>query len=429
MATLQAGATKVEITPDLGHNLAGWIDVRPATRQASPILAHALALATEQTQVILITCDLVGMGEDLRKRIEEAIQEQCGVPPHQLFILPSHNHYGPSVSGSYADSTERTTQEMLYTEGLIRKFTTAARMALDKLNPAYLRIGYGEERTYCRNSRFWRKDGTINWVGKRDTDFASESGINDPQVGVIHIADEQDHTIATLYNLACHANAAEPDGFSAISWDWPGYTSQIVEANLGGEAFFLIGACGNVHPIREGIAREMGEEIGSIVVNAVKDSQVIASTPLKVLRQEITIPSRDFRTFDPQQIEAICSQLWDDETRRKVQDIFMHILSDLQGKTIPDHTRQLRALVLGDLALLYIPGEPFAELGQLVKTRSPFPYTFIVESLSESLGYIPTRKAYEEGGYQPAVGTRLAPGSGERIVEKAIAMLAEDNHT
>ena len=428
MNTLQAGTAKVDITPDLGHNLAGWIDVRPATRQASPIVAHALALATEQTRAIIITCDLVGMGEDLRTHIEETVQEQCSVPPQNLFILPSHNHYGPSVSGSYADNAERTFQELAYTEALVDKFTAAARSALDDLRPARLGIGYSQETIYCRNSRFWRKDGTINWVGKREEDFAKDSGPFDARVSVLCIADERDNTIATLYNLACHANAAEEDGFTAISWDWPGYASQAVEGALGGEALFLMGACGNVHPVREGIAREMGEEIGRGVVDTAKRSQSIASTPLEVWQQELTIPARDFGSFDPQQIETVCSQLWDQDTRDKVQSIFMKILDDLKGKEMPDHTRRLRILVLGNLAIVFIAGEYFTEFGLEIKKRSPFEHTFVVQSLSESLGYIPTRKAYEEGGYQSGVGTRVAPGGGELIMEKALALLSDAKH-
>ncbi|MCS7219824.1 MAG: hypothetical protein N0A15_00730 [Anaerolineae bacterium] len=425
MSALQAGAAKADITPDLGHNLAGWIDTRPATRRASPILARALALVTAETQIMMITCDLLGMEEDLRKRIENAIQVECGIPPEHLFILPSHNHYGPSVSGSYADSAERTSQETAYIDALVGKLVAAARTATKNLRPALLSVGYGLETIYCRNSRFWRKDGTINWVGKRDKDFARESGPFDPQVGVLRIADEAGGTIATLYNVACHANAAEEDGFTAISWDWVGYASQTIEAALGGEAFFLVGACGNVHPAREGIAQEMGREIGKIVVDAAQRGRHLASAPLEVWRREIVIPARQFDSFDPRQIEMICSQIEEEETRGKVQAIFMRVLESLKGKETPDHVRPLRVLVLGDLAILFVPGECFTEFGLEIKKRSPFAHTFVVESLAESLGYIPTRKAYEEGGYQTAVGARIAPGGGELIMEQALNMLEE----
>jgi hypothetical protein len=426
MNTLYASATHVDITPELGHNLAGWIDVRPASRQESPIMAHIIALRSEENRVIFISCDLVGMDENLRKRIETIVQEQCDVPPQNLFILPTHNHYGPSVSGSYADNAERSGQELAYTEELITKFTTAARTAMDGLQPAHLSISYGEDATYCQNDRFWRKDGTINWVGKRDKEFVKDSGPLDPQIGILRIADENDQTLAILYNYACHANAAEEDGFSAISWDWPGYASQVIETVIGGEALYMAGTSGNIHPLREGDARVMGKKIGDLVIEKTRNSAPISTTPLLVGCQEMVLPARDFSTFDPHQIELICSQLWDEETRVKVQSIFMKILEDLKTNGLPDQIRQLRVVTVGDMAFVFIPGELFVELGMEIRKRSPFKHTFVVESLSESLGYIPTRIAYEEGGYQPAVGTRLAPGGGELIVEKALALLREN---
>jgi hypothetical protein len=137
------------------------------------------------------------------------------------------------------------------------------------------------------------------------------------------------------------------------------------------------------------------------------------------------LPARDFSSFDPQQIGLICSQIADKETSVKVQSIFMSVLSKLKSNPIPDHVRRIHILVLGDLAIVFVPGELFAEFGLEIKKRSPFKHTLVVELPSESVGYVPTMKAYEEGGYQPGVGTRLAPGGGELIVESALALLEE----
>jgi len=427
MNTFLAGSSHVDITPKLGHNLAGWIDVRPATRQATPIMARAVALATDQTCLLMINCDIVGFGMDLHQRMLDAVSQRCNVVQEQIFILPTHNHYGPSVSGNYAGDAKLTTQETEYTEALIESLAVAGRAALDNLRPARLSIGFGEETTYSQNDRFWRKDGTINWVGDRETHLDRDSGPKDPQVGVLRLVDAQNKSIATLFNFACHANCAEPDGFTAISWDFPGYTAQTIEQTLGGEALFLPGTCGNIHPMREGVAKEMGETIGNVVIEVAKTSEYIEPGMLEIIHQEMVLPARDFSSFDPQQIEMICSQIADKETSSKVQSIFMSVLNNLKSNPIPDHVRKIHVIVLGDLAIVFVPGELFSEFGLEIKKRSPFKYTLVVELLSESVGYVPTIKAYKEGGYQPAVGTRLAPGGGEILMEKALALLAEIN--
>ncbi len=46
----------------------------------------------------------------------------------------------------------------------------------------------------------------------------------------------------------------------------------------------------------------------------------------------------------------------------------------------------------------------------------------VVELANGSLGYIADRKAYVEGSYEPW-SSRVAPGSGEILVEKALEML------
>ena len=68
------------------------------------------------------------------------------------------------------------------------------------------------------------------------------------------------------------------------------------------------------------------------------------------------------------------------------------------------------------MAFVGIPGEYFVELGIRIQKESPFPYTFIVELANGELGYIPTRRGFAEGGYEPT-STPLAPGAGETMAD------------
>ena len=91
-----------------------------------------------------------------------------------------------------------------------------------------------------------------------------------------------------------------------------------------------------------------------------------------------------------------------------------------QGET---KTTEVQALAVGDeLAIVGLPGEVFVELGLTLRERSPFKHTLVMGLANASIGYIPTRRAYEEGGYEPT-SSRLVPGSGERLVEEALALL------
>ena len=59
-----------------------------------------------------------------------------------------------------------------------------------------------------------------------------------------------------------------------------------------------------------------------------------------------------------------------------------------------------------------------------MKKDSPFRHTIIAELANGAIGYIPTRRAFAEGNYEP-VSARCAAGSGERLVETALKLLKE----
>jgi hypothetical protein len=84
---------------------------------------------------------------------------------------------------------------------------------------------------------------------------------------------------------------------------------------------------------------------------------------------------------------------------------------------------EVQVIALGDqCAIVGLPGEIFTELGMYIKSRSPYPTTMVVELTNGSIGYVPDRKAYLEGNYEP-VSARCAAGSGERLADTAIKML------
>ena len=93
-----------------------------------------------------------------------------------------------------------------------------------------------------------------------------------------------------------------------------------------------------------------------------------------------------------------------------------------QGKPLE---AEVQVMSLGpDLAFVALPGEIFVELGLYVKQHSPYRHTIIAELANGSVGYIPTKRAFEEGNYEPT-SARCAPGSGEQVAQAAVRLLKE----
>ena len=79
---------------------------------------------------------------------------------------------------------------------------------------------------------------------------------------------------------------------------------------------------------------------------------------------------------------------------------------------------------VGDLGLVGLPGEAFAELGLAVKQRSPARHTLVVELSGDTIGYLPTRESFAQGGYEVTIGsTFYQEGAAERLVDSAVTQL------
>jgi hypothetical protein len=85
---------------------------------------------------------------------------------------------------------------------------------------------------------------------------------------------------------------------------------------------------------------------------------------------------------------------------------------------------EVTTMTLGDdVAMVFLPGEVFVELGLAIKRGSPYRTTFVVElSGCVETMYIPTRGAYAGGGYE-VINSAVKPGSGEMLVEAALKLL------
>jgi hypothetical protein len=84
---------------------------------------------------------------------------------------------------------------------------------------------------------------------------------------------------------------------------------------------------------------------------------------------------------------------------------------------------EIQALQIGDLALVAMPGEPFAEIGAAVRKASPYDFTMFC-GYSDGIGgdYMPTGDQYEHGGYE-VERTLYDPGADAKVIEAATALL------
>jgi hypothetical protein len=101
--------------------------------------------------------------------------------------------------------------------------------------------------------------------------------------------------------------------------------------------------------------------------------------------------------------------------------IFRHEFWQKHGGKLPQEIQAIR--LDRDTAIVTLPHEVLVELGMAIKSASPFRTTIVVSLANDLDFYIPTRRAFAEGHYEPTT-CPLEPGCGERLVEAAVKLLA-----
>ena len=82
----------------------------------------------------------------------------------------------------------------------------------------------------------------------------------------------------------------------------------------------------------------------------------------------------------------------------------------------------LQVLRIGDYFIVGLPSEVFVEYQIEIRERSGADFTFVSELANDSSSYVPTPKAYEEGGYEVR-SSSLAPQAGQALVDAAIELV------
>lgn len=76
-----------------------------------------------------------------------------------------------------------------------------------------------------------------------------------------------------------------------------------------------------------------------------------------------------------------------------------------------------------DVAIWSLPVELFCEISNEVRDRSPFPFTFFYGYTNGWLGYLPTAKEWEHGGYEIETVSPYTPSVERDLKESVIGYL------
>ncbi|MBX9622952.1 MAG: hypothetical protein K2X82_03975 [Gemmataceae bacterium] len=415
---VRVGAAAVELQADDDMVIGGGILPYKVQGQDGPLRAVATVIEKPGGgKVAVVACDVLMLNRDLLDPATEEIATALGVPPAHVLVNCTHTHHAPSTVTIHGYPRDE-----VFCRRVQKAVVAAAKEANGKLADATFHFRLGEESSVGQNSRLLLKDGSIFWIGPKD-DAVRPTGPFDPELPVLSFRGPDGKPRATLFNHSTHTIGARKPGRSPSFY---GLAAQELEAERGGVFLFLEGASGSTHNL--GLpADEMVTRMKAAVGDALDKATPRPVNRVAAVRKEFRFK---VRTFDEEKEDAAVVAYCKARAGKGADDIIKvfrdqrKVLAPKQGR---EQTTWIQAMVIGDVALVGVPAEFFTVLGQEIKRRSPYRYTYVAELANDYIGYLPDRKGHALGGYQTWTGLHgfAEPGTGERVVGEAVKLLEE----
>jgi hypothetical protein len=452
MRQLLAGAARIELDPPLGLAMAGYGNrVGRATGVHDDLAAQALVLSDGSNKIAIAGVDVLALGQRVADDIRKRVATNSDIPADAIMVCATHTHSGPAFNifaTPHLDAKPTDGRSLEWERALPEKIATAILRADENLEPATLRAT-DAPFTLGTNRRLMRPNGQIQLA-------ANYRGVADDQAKVLGVFNRDSAPIAFILNYPCHGVVLCEDNL-LYSRDWPGFAMDEIERTASRDAgssspisIFLQGATGNIDPRSRGsfaVAEENGRAMGRAALDAIRhapnftDARIDARiVPLKLKLKSLDDALATAHACTAQTEASLTNHRGGDGYQlKRLRDHHAQSLAALAAlESREDQNRRDRRIditrrelstsmaifTIGDIALIGTPGELFIELGLALKQNPHFAQTFVAGYCNDLIGYIPTRAAYDEGGYEVDTA-RIAVGSGEAIVAAALSTLEE----
>ncbi len=443
---MKTGYSKICINPPYGSPIVGYYEPRFTKGIADDLFARAVAFSDGEKNAVVIAIDVCTLPQKYYDLFKAEINKDTGIDKDAIFINCSHTHTGPLVGKDFA--SDKISSEA-YDDFLISCVRDAAVYAVADLKESKISSAEAQAKNISFVRRFRMKDGSV----------ATNPGINNPEI---------DHPLATpnetvkllkierenaddifIINFGTHPDSV---GGEYISADYMGYACSILEnAVPNTKCVFLLAPQGDVNHVNvsptkgesaiseidfDGVPRSLkhAEHMGRIIAGAVLS---VCSITEEIKTDKISYSSKMVHLPSNQENDKL-------DEARKIHELYEAgranelPYKEMELTTVVAEAERiirlengpesfpffLSAIKIGDFVFAGIGGEAFTEIGNRICESSPFDTTILCCITNSAGGYIPTTKAYSEGGYE-ARSSALKPGGDDIIVNGMAELFSE----
>jgi hypothetical protein len=426
MPSLQLTTFQSDATPPLGHPLCGgWIE--PVRGVDDPLRALGIVLFGTAAPVVLCVVDWCGLRNDANRAWREALAKAAQTTPERVAVHCVHPHNAP-----FADvEAERLLQsvhaapslDIPFFERAVQQSADALGAALKKTTP-FSHVGIGQARVeqVASNRRIVGTDGKVRFTrysATRDAKIRAEpEGVIDPWLRTVSFWNDE-QPLAALSYYAVHPMSYYGDG--RVSADFCGLARQ-KRQDEEPKIFqmYFNGCAGNVTAGKYNDGSKanrplLRDRMYTALKAAWKATKRHPLTAWEWRVEPIRLPPRREKIFGEEASRKVLSDAKADKARRGNAAFQLAWLKRLERPI------ELTCLDLGAALVLHLPGEPFVEYQLKAQEMRKDAFVCVAGYGDGGPGYIPTDKAYLEGGYEPTVA--LAAPSEKRLTEAIAKVL------
>lgn len=428
---LMVGAYKTNITPPLGVCMAGNFKIVRANNILDDLFANALVVDDGITEAAIISVDIIGINSKLcNERILPEIERLSGIKKENIILAATHTHCGPGINETLPEVFGEVSEE--YVEVFIKQIISAVLMAQKQKQLVSVGVGKGKNENHVFNRRLRKPNGSIvmNWVENSFVEDCEYSGPVDPEMVVARFDNDKGNPIAMVINYGNHNNAAS----GGISSDISGYMTKMLQNVYGSNlvVIFLLGPCGNTNWInhkdkdiwsKKELYKTIGTGLAGTVLEIIATLEYLENIEIGTDKTTIEVMERPYNDYDCLEDHTFGIG----EGRKEFFEGYRKDKEKNEKSPLKKFQLDINAISIGDsFTIVTNPTEPFCDFGIEIKQKSHFKYTMVSELTNGKLGYVPTRQAFNEGGYEVRKvegSSYLEIDTGERIVETSIKLI------
>lgn len=389
------GLGRKVITPETDVWLAGYGTRREPEGKLHDLWVKVMVLEDAAGRKrILATTDHQGMSKTISERLFRKVKSKFGVERADFMLTFSHTHTGPRLEDDLVDyypvDSVQTERVLEYTHWMEDRILEAIDEAWHRRQPAYLSKGEG----LCTFAVNRRENKEIE-VPQMLAQGVPLKGPVDHSVPVLAVKNEHGELVAVLFGYACH-----PTTLSINYWsgDYPGFAQLNLEQRYPGIQAMFFNTCGgdqNPLPRRTiELCQKYGQMLSDAVVEALDKPLINLPPTLATAFEYVHLPYEEVVTRE--QLEPIARSerpiqaRWASRMIRKLDkgEVF---------SAFYEYPVQVWKFGEG-LQIIGLGGE--AVVDYALRFKAAFPNTWVSGYTHEMAAYIPSRRVWEEGGYE-----------------------------